>query len=368
MKMENRRVDQVEMIDDVRKLVEISSPTYDLEAVSRSIDEAERQVEIRLGGEGVVVIVEGRPILHWGSAHPSILLLCHLDTVWPHGSFTPDWEIDGDRMRGPGVFDMKAGFVQGVHAIASLRAEFGDKLNQVALLATSDEETGSSASQRYLEDVASSAKAVFVLESSIDGKLKTSRSGTSMYRLEVIGKAVHAGLEPEKGINATIEISYVIPLIAALSNPEIGTTVMPTVLTSGTTLNTVPGLALLDVDVRAKSANEQERVDLEIRKIKGLRGAFNWSGGINRPPFETDASAALYELAEMSAAKLGLPAIGQASVGGASDGNFTAAKGIPTIDGIGAVGEGAHAPNEWASIKGMVERSELLAEMMRALL
>ena len=356
------------MIDDVRRLVEISSPTYDLEAVTQAIEEANRQLQARLGVEGTVVVVEGRPLLHWGSSHPSILLLCHLDTVWPHGSFLPAWEIDGDRMRGPGVFDMKTGFVQGVHAVASLDPEFSHKLNQVAILATSDEETGSAASQNYLENVAASAKAVFVLEASIDGKLKTSRSGTSMYRLEVIGKAVHAGLEPEKGINATIEISYVIPLIAALAHPEIGTTVTPTVLTSGTTLNTVPGLATLDVDVRAKSAAEQKRVDLEIRKIKGLRGDFNWSGGINRPPLETSASTDLYDLAEVCAANLGLSPLGQASVGGASDGNFTGAKGIPTLDGIGAVGEGAHAPTEWASIKGMVERSGLLAEMMRSLL
>ena len=176
------------MVEDVRRLVEISSPTYDLEAVSRVIAEANRQIKERLSVAGVVKIVEGRPLLHWGSTNPSILLLCHLDTVWPHGSFTPDWEIDGDRMRGPGVFDMKAGFVQGMHAIASLRSEFEEELDQVALLATSDEETGSASSRHYLEEVAAGAKAVFVLESSIDGKLKTSRSGTSMYRLEVIGK------------------------------------------------------------------------------------------------------------------------------------------------------------------------------------
>jgi glutamate carboxypeptidase len=356
------------MIEDIRQLVEISSPTYDLEAVGRAINAANHQLLKRLGTDGEIRIVKGRPLLHWGSARPSILLVCHLDTVWPHGSFTPDWEIDGDRMRGPGVFDMKAGFVQAVHAIAALIPELGGKLNQVALLATSDEETGSATSQGYLEEVAASARAVFVLESSIDGKLKTSRSGTSMYQLEVLGKAVHAGLEPEKGINSTIEISYVIPLIAALSRPEIGTTVTPTALNSGTTLNTVPGIAVLDVDVRAKSVAEQERVDAEIRKIKGARGKFSWSGGVNRPPLEASASAVLYELAEITAAKLGLPPIGQASVGGGSDGNFTAAKGIPTLDGMGAVGEGAHAPHEWASINGMIERSELLAEMMRALL
>ena len=358
----------VQMIEDVRKLVEISSPTDDLESVTRVIEEANRQLLERLGHAGKINLVEGRPLLHWGAIHPSILLLCHLDTVWAHGSFSPAWEVEGDRMRGPGVFDMKAGFVQGVHAIASLLPEVGEKINEIALLATSDEETGSAASQVYLEELARSAKAVFVLESSIDGKLKTSRSGSSMYRLEVVGKAAHAGLEPEKGINATIEVSYVIPVIAALSRPAIGTTVTPTVLNSGSTSNTVPGLAVLDVDVRAKDSAEQDRVDSEIRKIRGARGDFQWSGGINRPPLETKASSALYELAEVSAAKLGLPPIGQASVGGASDGNFTAAKGIPTIDGIGAVGEGAHAPNEWASIAGMQERSRLLAEMIRSLL
>jgi glutamate carboxypeptidase len=364
----NQNVISNKMVDDVRDLVEISSPTYDLDAVRKVLNAANSQLLTRLGREGEIRIINGRPLLHWGSARPMILLLCHLDTVWPHGSFAPDWQIDGDRMRGPGVFDMKAGFVQGVHAIAALMPDLGERLESVALVATSDEETGSAASRDYLERVAASASAVFVLESSIDGKLKTSRSGASMYKLEVIGKAVHAGLEPEKGINATIEISRVIPVIAALSRPNIGTTVTPTVLNSGTTLNTVPGVALLDIDVRAKSVGEQQRVDTQIRKIRGDNGQFNWTGGISRPPLEATASAALYDLAEITAAKIGLPPIGQASVGGASDGNFTAAMGIPTIDGIGAVGEGAHAANEWASIQGMSERSRLLAEMIRSLL
>ncbi|HUW77609.1 MAG TPA: M20/M25/M40 family metallo-hydrolase [Candidatus Nanopelagicaceae bacterium] len=368
MPEQRRRPDAAAMIDDVRQLVKISSPTSELESVAKAISAANRQLLDRVGSEGEIKVINGRPLLHWGSAQPAVLLLCHLDTVWPHGSFTPDWEIAGDRMRGPGVFDMKAGFVQGIHAIASLLPELNEKLDQVALIATSDEETGSASSQKYLEETAASARAVFVLEASLAGKLKTARSGTSMYRLEVLGVAVHAGLEPEKGINATLEISYVIPLIAALSKPDIGTTVTPTVLQSGTTLNTVPGHAVLDVDVRAKSAAEQIRVDSQIRTIAGLRGEFRWSGGINRPPFESTASASLYELAEKVASELGLPPVGQANVGGASDGNFTAALGIPTIDGMGAVGEGAHAPGEWASIKGMVERSELLAEMIRALL
>jgi len=364
----NTNLTTAKMIEDVKKLVEISSPTSDLTAVSQAIDEANRQLAERLGTAGTIKIVEDRPLLHWGSPNPKILILCHLDTVWPHDSFHPAWEINGDRMRGPGVFDMKTGFVQGVHAIAALIEQSQPGIDQVALLATSDEETGSAASQHYLENTAANARAVFILEASINGNLKTSRSGTSMYQLKVVGKAVHAGLEPEKGINTTIEISKLIPEIAALSKPEIGTTVTPTVLASGTTLNTVPGLATLDVDVRAKSAAEQQRIDIEIRKIQGARGDFIWSGGINRPPLETSASESLYKLAESCAAKLGLPPLGQASVGGASDGNFTAAKGIPTIDGIGAVGEGAHAPTEWASIKGMVERSWLLAEMMRSLL
>ncbi len=357
------------MVEQVRRLVEISSPTHDLAAVTTAITEANRIIAESLGSPGEVPEVNGRPILHWGAPRPSILLLCHLDTVWPHGSFAPSWSVEGDRMRGPGVFDMKTGFVQGLNALSILLPAFGNALKEkVALIATSDEETGSETSRRYIEEAAQLAKAAFVLEPSVDGKLKTSRSGTSMYHLAVTGKAVHAGLEPENGINATVEISYVVPLIATLSRPEIGTTVTPTVLHSGTTLNTVPGLATLDVDVRAKSAVEQERVDSEIRKIKGARGDFRWSGGINRPPLEESASASLYELAQTAAARIGLPPIGRASVGGASDGNFTAALGIPTLDGIGAVGGGAHALDEWASIDGMESRSRLLAEVIRPLL
>ena len=173
----------------VRRLVEISSPTEDIDACRKVIAEANAILTELLGTPGEVHDVLGRPTLRWGSATPRVLLLTHLDTVWPHGSFEPLWQVSGDVIRGPGVFDMKAGFVQAAYALQSL----SDR-NGVTILATTDEETGSECSKALIEEIASGAEAVLVFEASLDGKLKTARKGTSMYRVIVEGRAAHAGL------------------------------------------------------------------------------------------------------------------------------------------------------------------------------
>ncbi|NBP90915.1 MAG: M20 family peptidase [Actinobacteria bacterium] len=350
----------------VRRLVEISSPTEDIEACRKVIDEANAILSELLGTPGEVRDVLGRPTLRWGSANPRVLLLTHLDTVWPHGSFEPLWQVSGDVMRGPGVFDMKAGFVQAAYALQSLSDRGG-----VTLLATTDEETGSECSRALIEEIASGADAVLVFEASLDGKLKTARKGTSMYRVIVEGRAAHAGLDPEKGINATLEIATLYPAILAAANVGVGTTVTPTVLHSGTTLNTVPALAHLDIDVRAFTTAEQSRVHSAITSLAGTTSggaSVRIEGGINRPPLDPSSSARLFAIAKECAEELGLPELGSAQVGGASDGNFTAALGIPTIDGIGAVGEGAHASNEWASAAAIAERAQLAGALIARIL
>ena len=294
---------------------------------------------------------------------PEILFLAHLDTVWPHGSYSPLWEVNGDVVRGPGVFDMKAGFVQALYALKGIEGD-------VALVATTDEETGSATSKDLIERLSKDADAVLVFEASLDGKVKTGRKGTAMYQIKVIGLASHAGLEPEKGVNATTEIAHAILALGKLENSEHGTTVVPTLLHSGNTTNTVPDLAVLDIDARSFSQAELERVDREIKALKAVNPAarLEITGGLNRPPLQPSSTKALYEPAEKVAAAIGMKPLGCAEVGGASDGNFAAAAGAQVLDGLGAVGGGAHAPSEWVSISSMQERSDFLHALIKDLL
>ncbi|NBU93000.1 MAG: M20 family peptidase [Actinobacteria bacterium] len=293
-----------------------------------------------------------------------MVLLCHLDTVWPHNSFIPTWKIDGDNAKGPGVFDMKAGFVQALYAVKDI----SDAEEKVALVATTDEETGSTTSKGLIEKLAKGADAVLVFESAIDGKVKTGRKGTSMYQVIVTGKAAHAGLEPEKGINATVELAKLVLQITSLENPALGTTVVPTVMQSGTTTNTVPAQAKLDIDIRSFTMAELNRVDAAIKSLKSDTAKVEVIGGINRPPLETSSTLELYEKLEAVAKSLGMPEIGHASVGGASDGNLAAAAGAKVLDGLGAVGVGAHAPTESLVISSVEPRIKLTTAFITELL
>jgi glutamate carboxypeptidase len=258
---------------------------------------------------------------------------------------------------------MKAGFIQALYAMKDLDH------NQVALIATTDEETGSATSRELIERVSRGAKAVLVLESAIDAKVKVGRKGTSMYTITIHGRAAHAGLEPEKGVNATVEISEIVRNLVTLQNPEFGTSVVPTVLKSGTTTNTIPALATLEVDSRSFSLAEMERVKSAIYALTPTNpeSRIEVSGGINRPPLEKSATENLYLKLESVAAKLGMGEIGSAVVGGASDGNFA---GIHTqvLDGLGAVGSGAHALTENISIKDLEPRAKLLVELVKEIL
>jgi glutamate carboxypeptidase len=245
----------------------------------------------------------------------------------------------------------------------------GQDLDRVALIATTDEETGSATSRKLIEEVSKKAKAVLVMEASLDGKLKIGRKGTSMYQITIHGRAAHAGLEPEKGINATVEISKIVSKLIALENKELGTSVVPTVMTSGSTTNTVPALACLDVDSRSFTMAEMKRVEQAIRALKPENGAarIEITGGINRPPMETSATSELYELAEKVAVKLAMAPLGSASVGGASDGNFAAIH-TKVLDGLGSLGGGAHANNEHVLVSHLEPRSNLIAALVKEIL
>ena len=349
---------------DIQRLVECESPTEDLAACNQVVDLAVEIANTLLKIPATKLNEGGRPVFWWGTKNPKILLLCHLDTVWPKGSFQPTWKIEADTATGPGVFDMKAGFVQALYAISQIN---GAQEN-VALVATTDEETGSATSKALIERLAKTVQAVLVFEASLDGKVKTGRKGTAMYQLSVTGKAAHAGLEPEKGINATTELAKLVMQISALENPEFGTTAVPTVMQSGTTTNTVPALAKLDIDVRSFTMAELNRIDKSIKGLSSQVAKVEVTGGINRPPLEITSTKELYEKLEKVAKDLGLAPIGHASVGGASDGNLAAAAGAKVLDGLGAVGKGAHAPGESIKISTVEERIKLTAAFINELL
>ena len=351
-------------LKDIQILVECESPTEDLAACNQVIDLAVEIANNLLKTPAAKINENGRPVFWWGAKNPKILLLCHLDTVWPKGSFQPTWKIEADTATGPGVFDMKAGFVQALYAISQVS---GAQEN-VALVATTDEETGSATSKALIERLAKTVQAVLVFEASLDGKVKTGRKGTAMYQVSVTGKAAHAGLEPEKGINATTELAKLVMQISALENPEFGTTAVPTVMQSGTTTNTVPALAKLDIDVRSFTMAELNRIDKSIKGLSSQVANVEVTGGINRPPLEISSTKELYEKLEKVAKDLGLAPIGHVSVGGASDGNLAAAAGAKVLDGLGAVGMGAHAPGESIKISTVEERIKLTASFINELL
>lgn len=358
-----------ELLSAVEELVTIESPSSDLPACRTVIDAAARMMERWLGSPPDVRDHQGRPVLQWGPRHPRVLLLGHLDTVWPIGTLDRiPWSHEGDALRGPGVFDMKVGVVQAIAATALLHAAPDDG---IGLLFTTDEEIGSGTSRDLIEATAQHADAVFVLEAAIDGDLKLARKGTSWYIVEITGRAAHAGLDPERGINALVEAAALVQQAVTWADPEQGTTVTPTTATAGVTDNTVPDRAVIGIDVRAWSADEQRRIDDLMRGWAPAHpeaAVAIIGGGINRPAMEESAGRDLAAVAVRLNEEMGLHPLGARAVGGASDGNFTAAIGIPTLDGLGAVGDGAHADHEWASARALPERTALLAALTAAVI
>lgn len=357
------------MIEDLEELVRCESFSADLEAVARSAKVVAAQGSRLLGAEPEYIVIDGVTHLRWTFGTPRVLLVGHHDTVWPMGTLERHpWSLVDGVARGPGVFDMKAGLVQMFHALSGLGS-----LDGVSVLITGDEEVGSISSTPLIQDSARGLAAAFVLEASADGgALKTERKGTSIYHLDVYGKAAHSGLEPWNGANAGVELAHQILRIAGMAAEEgtPGVTVTPTVLSGGTTLNTVPAEARVGVDVRVPTVRAQTRLDELMHALTphtaGTR--LEVRGGPNRPPLESASSAGLFELAQSIAARLGQPPLLSASVGGASDGNFTAGVGCPTLDGLGAVGGGAHADHEHVIVAEMPHRTALLRGLVEAVL
>ena len=362
-------------LDRLRRLVVLESPSGDeprlravagdlaaeLAAIGADVD----TLVVPGIGEHVIARVEGRE----NRAEP-VLVLAHLDTVHPAGSFDPVFVVEDGRARGPGTFDMKGGLACMVEALALFHRRGVAPRRPVTLLATCDEETGSASSRGLIEETARKAHVVLVPEPPLpDGGAKTSRKGVGVYRLNVQGRASHAGLDPAAGVNALLELAHQILAVTALADPGAGTTISVGEAGGGTASNVVPATAWATVDVRFRSRVEGERVDRAIRGLRPrLQGArLSLEGGINRGPLErTEAIAALYSRARDLAERDGWR-LGEGSSGGASDGSLTSALGVPTLDGIGPAGAGAHSSDEHVLVDDLPRRVRLYGRLLESL-
>src|ERR1039457_2596224 len=333
------------MRECLAELVACDSPSADVPALSRCAALLDDMGTETFGRPAERLVSHGFPHLLWRATAPRpVLVLGHFDTVWPLGTLAAwPFTVTGDIASGPGVFDMKAGIVQALTAVTLL-----DHKDSVSLLLTSDEEVGSPSSRRLIEDHARGAEAVLVCEPSADGG------------------AAHAGLEPQLGVNASVELAHQVLGLARLADEGEQTTVTPTILTAGTTMNTVPEVARVAVDGRAWTGAELERVDRQIRLTAPRlpEAAVTVTGGINRYPLESSAASGLFALARAAAGDVGIGPLEGARSGGGSDGNLTAALGVPTLDGLGAVGGRPHARDEHADVRLMPERAALLAALI----
>lgn len=370
-----------QMLADLQRLIEVETPSHDLVAVARGAEVVADLVEERLGRRPEPIVVQDCTHLRLdlGPGPRTVVLLCHQDTVWPTGTLGRlPFRTEAGVVRGPGSFDMLTGLVMGIHAVALLQEHglpvgpdgSGNPLDGVTLLVTGDEEIGSTSSRDLILETSAGARGVLVLEASAPGgALKVGRKGGGIYTLRITGRAAHAGLEPEKGVSALAELAAQVPAITALADAGAGTSVTPTRFSGGTTTNTVPGEATVAIDTRARTMAELERVDAGLRALRPvLEGAvLALEGGINRPPLERPLAEGLLAEYVRVTREFDLPIPYGVEVGGCSDGNFTAGAGVPTLDGLGAVGDGAHAEHEHAVIAEIAPRTAVLAGLVAAL-
>lgn len=365
-----READGLELL---RTLVNLDTPSRDKSLVDRAMTVVADACTQR--GAHVSTIRQDDLGDHlradWGggsdAGRPRTLILAHLDTVFPEGEAQrrPFAERDG-WLTGPGVLDMKAGLVQALVAIDVIRHRVGPA--PVTLLVTSDEEIGSPTSRALIEATARDADAVLVAEPAAGTALKTSRAGVGMFTVTAEGRASHAGLAPADGRSAIVEMAHQVIAMSGLGDPAQGTTVNVGLIRGGSARNVVPAGCTVEVDVRVRDRDEADRVAAALRALRPVDRdvQLHVTGGINRPPMErTAGTATLFDRAAAIAKELDEP-LGEASVGGGSDGNFTAALSVPTLDGLGAVGSGAHTPDERVERARFSPRAALLAALVLA--
>ncbi|HEY3060948.1 MAG TPA: M20 family metallopeptidase [Chloroflexota bacterium] len=358
---------RAEMVALLQRLVEIESPSDH----RPGLDQFAATVQELFAEFGPVEAIGAERGTHLllrvdGSASTHAVALCHYDTVWPLGTLASiPFSVDAKGVaRGPGCFDMKAGIVVLYFALRAVRERLARPLH---VLFTCDEEVGSPTSRALIEDTARGAAVAYVLESPLPGgTLKTARKGTGDYFVRIEGRAAHAGVEPQKGISATHELAAQTLALHALNDYAVGTTVNVGVVQGGTRPNVVAATAEAHVDVRVTTLDEATRIDAAIRGLTpSLPGARLYiTGGLNRPPMErSPAMAELFARAHEIAASMDVP-LEEGSTGGGSDGNFTAAIGVPTLDGLGAEGEGAHAAHEHVLTDSLPRRAALVAGLL----
>jgi len=362
------------MLAALRCLVEAESPSADKAAVDACAD-----IAAELAQQACARVKRHRQRafgdileLRWGSSRTSsrkpILLLGHLDTVWPLGTLAKmPWRKSSGKIYGPGILDMKAGVAMALTAmrvLAHLKTQ-----RPITLLLNSEEEIGSPVSRAITEKLARQSAAVLVLEPAQGLACKTARKGVGHYRIEVTGVAAHAGVDFTRGHSAVLELARQLEKIAQFTDLRIGRTVNPGVIGGGTLSNVIAAQAWAEVDVRIARASDAAKVDKLFRSLKPAdkHCKLHITGGLNRPPMERSAGTVrLYIQARAIAHSLGLT-LDEAATGGGSDGNFTAALGVPTLDGLGAVGQGAHAAHEHILTEHLVPRAALLAKLIASL-
>jgi glutamate carboxypeptidase len=367
------------LLELAQRLVRVESPSDDKAAVDACVAMAAEHAK-SLGGRvklhrqkliGDVLEVRFGPKTKSGSKARAgglkpVLMLGHLDTVWPLGTLkTMPCRVSEGRLWGPGTLDMKAGVAMAFTAVEML-AEAGMLQREIVLLLNTDEELGSTISRPITERLAAASEAVFVLEPAQGLAYKTARKGTGNWRIEIKGVAAHAGVDFEKGASAILELARVVATVSGFTDLKRGLTVSVGLAGGGSKTNVIPAEAWAEVDGRIVRASDGRRIERKFAGLKPVdeRCSLAVTGGINRPPMErTRGTVKLYRQARGLAAELGFQ-LDEAATGGGSDGNFTSALGIPTLDGMGAVGEGAHARHESIVLEHLAPRTALLAGMM----
>ncbi len=367
------------MLESLRDLVEHESPSANADSLrSLALKIVDRfqaiggQVErVSADGEGVDHVL-ARFDLGASPAKKPALVIGHFDTVWPLGTLAKmPFRVEGDRAYGPGTFDMKSGLVMLEFAIRAIRDLGLTTPRPLQVLLSTDEEVGSKTSRQAIERQAAEAAYVLVPEPPLpNGGLKTARKGVGRFAFEIEGRSAHAGIEPEKGISAVVELAHQILRINSLCDPEYGTTLTVGVVQGGSAVNVVPATARAEIDVRATTAEEAKRVERDLLATHAAQVGAKVvvKGGFNRPPMErTPAIADLFQRAAQIARESLDMELLEGSTGGGSDGNFTAALGVPTLDGLGCPGAGAHASNEHILIESFPDRAALIAALLLGL-
>jgi glutamate carboxypeptidase len=363
------------LVDCLRQAVEIESPSLNPAAIDRMANFFAQEFSKR--GAKVQVLsnpTAGSAVVaeFWEGKRGTkpLLLLGHLDTVWEIGTLAEmPYQVREGRAYGPGIYDMKSGIVCGLWAMQALAALNITPSSPVRFFLNVDEEVSSVAFREELLAEARGARAVLVLEpAAAQGAVKTSRKGVGEFQITVRGRSAHAGINPSAGVNAISELARQIPRIEKLARPKHGLTLNVNVIQGGTRANVIPELAVARVDVRVPTALDRVKIETKMQALAAIHpeAKLEITGGVNRPPMERKMASALFRKARELGRQMGLD-LKEAATGGGSDGNFTAALGIPTLDGLGGTGDGAHARHEYVVLRELPQRAALLAALIASL-